>query len=123
MQDFLDSIHLEIRAQNSQAASRILTPSIKFKRTDLRVQAYSINTHFRYLLKNSTYILEITRSQKTVKPVQGNAQKPGTTWKVSMYNREWDSILEQQANLQIGQKGAWEVDLDHFFPAQNSTLR
>lgn len=116
MQYFLDGVRLKLSPQTKQESHSIPAPFVTFRQTELRVESYVLNTHFRYMLKDSPYLLEITRSQKKTKLEKGIAQQTETSWSLSIYSREWDAILEQQSNLHIGEAGPWKMDLNRFFP-------
>lgn len=118
MRAFVDTVKLEVPKTKGGEVGNIATPSLSTSQNDLRVEAYTVNTHYRYLLKRSTYILEITRSQKFERARGMQMENAGTTWHASMYNVEWDTHLDQQATLGIGEIGQWDAGVRAFFPGE-----
>ncbi|KAI9829806.1 MAG: hypothetical protein M1826_005383 [Phylliscum demangeonii] len=147
MRFFADKVNLEVTENPKKGG--LPTPRVYFPRTVLPLQGYTINTHYRHLVRGSRYVLEVTRSQifrrtrvlnpsplvgrrvtpaartATVnQPVQTNDNSTGTadteqsrtTWSATMYNFDWDSVLDRQLNLAIGVPGKWDPQLETFFP-------
>lgn len=116
MRDFADRVRLEIPRNTTQDAGNIATPSVFVTQNEIRMDSYKLKTHYRFLLKRSTYVLEITRTQKFERGSSGQMNQTGTSWRASMYNVEWDTHLDQQATLGIGEIGQWNHRLPTFFP-------
>lgn len=112
MRAFVDRVSLQVRADD------IPTPSLSMTQNEIRANAYTVNTHYRYLLKGSTYILEITRAQRYERGLRAQMNPTDTTWRATMYNTEWDTYLGQQASLAIGEVGRWDANLSKFFPKE-----
>ncbi|KAI9827580.1 MAG: hypothetical protein M1832_004930 [Thelocarpon impressellum] len=115
MRDFADSIRL--RAVATKGDDGTTKTSMSFSADELRVEGRAERTHYRYLLKNSTYLLEITRNRHFPAAKAGVSMKAQTTWEASLYNMEWDTTFQEQLTLRIGEAGSWKPDLDTFFPS------
>lgn len=118
MRYFAEKVRLEVKDPVGQPRNSIPTPSVTYPQNEIRVKSYIINVHYRYLLRQSTYVLEITKAARYSRAEDMKMPMVGTKWKASMYNLEWDTMLEQQAILDIGQAGQWDAKLENFFPPQ-----
>ena len=81
---------------------------------------------WRYQLKSHvSYVLEIARYDKfgdPMKAMKGAGSLPEhTTWGLTVYNPEWDSILGENVNLKIGRSATWDPEIETFFPKNYRT--
>ena len=119
MRDFAGTIRFENMGRHDEEFDTCDTKLVCNPK-DLVVRARTERTHLRYILKNSTYVLEITRCRRYASDAPGAASPAQTTWEASMYDMEWDTKLAEQSTLRIGEQGSWSADLNAFFPATES---
>ena len=81
--------------------------------TDFAVLGTEQKTTFRYCLKaQPKFAVEISRYDG----YDGDNRLPSTTqWAVSLYDREWDSRLSENARLGIGHSASWNPYAHPFF--------
>ncbi|KAE8376290.1 hypothetical protein BDV26DRAFT_282750 [Aspergillus bertholletiae] len=97
------------------------------------VSRFVEKTSIRYRLKGTQYILEIARydeySRLKRDAFQGRAPAPAlltgeicdvpsTSWGASIFNSNWDNLMGEQANLQVGHAARHSPELDTFFPSK-----
>ncbi|KAI9790242.1 MAG: hypothetical protein M1816_005267 [Peltula sp. TS41687] len=119
MRAFADGISLQVPNQRAPHLEKVPSPVLTMNVNELRVDGYTVNTHYRYMIRQSTYILEVTRAQKHTRGLPGQMQLSKTTWRPSLYHLDWDTYLDQQAALAVGEVGQWSTDWKSFFPAED----
>ena len=119
MKDFASSIRLELpkRAANAPSAIAHTRPSITFGAPAVTLQSQDELTHYRYRLKRSSCVLEVTRRCHVEYAINGAGKsRQETTWEACVYDLEWDTVLQRQSTLAIGERGGWQPTLATFFP-------
>lgn len=98
------------------------------------VSRFIEKTAIRYRLKGTQYILEIARYDEYRRammpafPGQNPptlsgpiSEVPFTSWGASLFDSNWDNLLGQHANLQVGLSTRYTPDLDRFFPPKEQS--
>ena len=120
MRYFADNVRLRDLHDRAQVNGDISGLRLHHARNELKVESYTLNTHYRYLLKPSTYVVEVTKTQKYRESENSKANNNPLTWRASMYHLDWDAILDRQSSLRIGESGQWDAKLDTFFPPDST---
>jgi hypothetical protein len=115
MDDFARSIVLNMP---KSAAAKETAPSISYRAYSLRVESFTLRTTRCYVLKGSSYILEVAKDRTTLPSLQGVANHVQTRWTANMHSHEWEGIWIRQPYLMIGEHGDWEPKLEDFFRYQ-----
>ncbi|KAI9839915.1 MAG: hypothetical protein M1819_000107 [Sarea resinae] len=115
MHKFADCIRLNINPDPITSKE----PLITFTET-IDTRFFIQKSSYRYSMRRSAYVLEASKyelfSRQTTLSGRGSVNA-GEHWQVSMYNAEWDNIVGQQANLEIGECGPSLPTLNTFFPS------
>lgn len=98
------------------------------------VSRFVEKTALRYRLKGTNYILEIARYDEYRRAgsqfSQGQVQNsnlgpildvPFTTWGASIFGLDWDNLLGEHANMEVGYSASWSPNLKTFFPPKAKT--
>ena len=90
-------------------------------------------TKYRYYIHHTKYIFELTKYEslpvETVSMMfpdgiaisyRDFVEADDVRYGGAIYNEEWDSKLKEQVGLKIGEKGAWDPELDVFFASSGN---